>query len=317
MKLSHYIGVKLLSGIPLLLGVTFISFLLMVYFGPDKTFEMLGKNPTPEQIAEVRSQLGYDQPFLLRYAGYLKALATLELGLSESTGERVSGLLARTLPVSLAMVLPGFILGNLAGILLGMAAAWHRGRWLDRLIMAGSVVGMSISFLVIIIVLQVLLCTPWGLNLFPARGWEVEGPGSYALYVTVPTLAIVFVTLGYNTRFYRAVMAEELGRDHIRTAIAYGASRTELLFRHVLKNSLVPVLTRVMFSIPLVLVSGSLLIETYFGIPGIGKATFEAITSGDQPVLKAVVGLTAVLFVLAQLLIDILYRLVDPRVAET
>jgi peptide/nickel transport system permease protein len=124
------------------------------------------------------------------------------------------------------------------------------------------------------------------------------------------------VTLGYNTRFYRAVMAEELGRDHIRTAIAYGASRAELLFRHVLKNSLVPVLTRVMFSIPLVLVSGSLLIETYFGIPGIGKATFEAITSGDQPVLKAVVSLTAVLFVLAQLLIDILYRLVDPRVAE-
>jgi peptide/nickel transport system permease protein len=296
--------------------VTFISFLLMVYFGPDKTFEMLGKNPTPEQIAEVRSQLGYDQPFLLRYAGYLKALATLDLGLSESTGERVSGLLARTLPVSLAMVLPGFILGNLAGILLGMTAAWHRGRWLDRLIMAGSVIGMSISFLVIIIVLQVLLCTPWGLNLFPARGWEVEGPGSYALHVTVPTLAIVFVTLGYNTRFYRAVMAEELGRDHIRTAIAYGASRAELLFRHVLKNSLVPVLTRVMFSIPLVLVSGSLLIETYFGIPGIGKATFEAITSGDQPVLKAVVGLTAVLFVLAQLLIDILYRLVDPRVAE-
>ena len=316
MNHSQYIGVKLLSGIPLLLGVTFISFLLMVYFGPDKTFEMLGKNPTPEQIAEVRSQLGYDQPFLLRYAGYLKALATLDLGLSESTGERVSGLLARTLPVSLAMVLPGFILGNLAGILLGMAAAWHRGRWLDRLIMAGSVVGMSISFLVIIIVLQVLLCTPWGLNLFPARGWEVEGPGSYALYVTVPTLAIVFVTLGYNTRFYRAVMAEELERAHIRTAIAYGASRAELLFRHVLKNSLVPVLTRVMFSIPLVLVSGSLLIETYFGIPGIGKATFEAITSGDQPVLKAVVGLTAVLFVLAQLLIDILYRLVDPRVAE-
>ena len=317
MKPSHYIGVKLLSGIPLLLGVTFISFLLMVYFGPDKTFEMLGKNPTPEQIAEVRSELGYDQPFLLRYAGYLKALATLDLGLSETTGERVSSLLARTLPVSLAMVLPGFILGNLAGILLGMAAAWHRGRWLDRLIMAGSVVGMSISFLVIIIVLQVLLCTPWGLNLFPARGWEVEGPGSYALYVTVPTLAIVFVTLGYNTRFYRAVMAEELGRDHIRTAIAYGASWAELLFRHVLKNSLVPVLTRVMFSIPLVLVSGSLLIETYFGIPGIGKATFEAITSGDQPVLKAVVGLTAVLFVLAQLLIDILYRMVDPRVAET
>lgn len=315
MTLGRYIGLKLASGVPLLLGVTLVSFLLMVYFGPDKTFELLGKNPTAEQIAEVREELGYDRPFIGRYADYLASLGTLELGLSESTGEPVTRLLARTLPVSVAMVLPGFLLGNLAGILLGMAAAWNRGRWLDRLIMAGSVVGMSISFLVIIIVLQVLLCTPWGLNWFPARGWEVHDLPSYLVYVTVPTLALVLVTLGYNTRFYRAVLVEELGRDHIRTALAYGASGAEILFRHALKNSLVPILTRIMFSIPLVVVSGSLLIETYFGIPGIGKATFEAITSGDQPVLKAVVGLTAVLFVLAQILIDIAYRIVDPRVA--
>ena len=315
MKASNYIGRRLLAGIPLLLGVTFISFMLMVYFGPDKTFELLGKNPTSEQINEVRQQLGYDRPFLVRYSDYLGELIRLDLGLSESSGERVSGLLARTVPVSIALVLPGFVIGNLLGILLGLGAAWYRGRWLDRFIMSASVVGMSISFLVIIIVLQIVLCTPWGLNLFPARGWEVTGAASYAYYATVPTLALVFVTLGYNTRFYRAVMADELGRDHIRTALAYGASTATVLFRHVLKNSLVPVLTRLMFSIPLVIISGSLLLESYFGIPGIGKATFEAITSGDQPVLQAVVGLTAVLFVIAQLLIDILYRLVDPRVA--
>jgi peptide/nickel transport system permease protein len=312
----NYIGRKLLSGIPLVLGVTFISFLLMVWCGPDKTFELLGKNPTDAQIAEVRQQLGYDRPFLARYAEYLGELARLDLGLSESSGERVTRIIARTLPVSIALVLPGFIIGNLLGVALGLAAAWHRGRWLDKLIMTASVAGMSISFLVIIIVLQILLCTPWGLDLFPSRGWEVHGPGSYLEHVTVPTLALIFITLGYNTRFYRAVMADELGRDHVRTALAYGATPAEILFRHVLKNSLVPVLTRVMFSIPLVIISGSLLLETYFGIPGIGKATYDAITSGDQPVLKAVVGLTAVLFVLAQLLIDILYRLVDPRVAE-
>jgi peptide/nickel transport system permease protein len=317
MKASNYIGRKLLSGVPLLLGVTFISFLLMVYFGPAKTFELLGKNPTSEQIGEVRQQLGYDQPFMRRYLDYLGELITLDLGLSESSGERVTGILTRTVPVSIALVLPGFVIGNMLGILLGLGAAWNRGRWMDKLIMAGSVVGMSISFLVIIIILQILLCTPWGLNLFPARGWEVHDLGSYLYYVTVPTLAMVFVTLGYNTRFYRAVMADELGRDHIQTALAFGASTSELLFRHVLKNSLVPVLTRLMFSIPLVIISGSLLLESYFGIPGIGKSTFEAITSGDQPVLKAVVGLTAVLFVLAQLVIDIFYRLVDPRVAES
>jgi peptide/nickel transport system permease protein len=315
MTFAGYILRKFLAAVPLLLGVTFISFLLMVYFGPDKTFELLGKNPSSEQIVEVRAQLGYDRPFLLRYAGYLHQLATFDLGHSESTGETVSGLIARTLPVTVALVLPGFILGNVLGVLLGMVAAWHRGSGLDRLVMGASVVGMSISFLVIIIVLQVLLCTPWGLELFPARGWEVRGLGSYLEYVTVPTLALVFVTLGYNTRFYRAVMVEELGRDHIRTAIAFGTPPAAILFRHALKNSLVPVLTRFMFSIPLVIISGSLLLETYFGIPGIGKATFDAITSGDQPVLKAVVGLTAVLFVLAQVLIDIFYRLVDPRVA--
>jgi peptide/nickel transport system permease protein len=317
MKASHYIGRKLLSGIPLLLGVTFISFVLMVYFGPDKTYELLGKNPSAVQIKEVRHQLGYDRPFLSRYAEYVRELVTLDLGLSESSGEQVKKILTRTVPVSFVLVMPGFILGNILGICLGLIAAWYRGRWLDKLIMSGSVVGMSISFLVIIIVLQVLLCTPFGLNLFPARGWDVHNLSSYLNYVTVPSLALILVTLGYNTRFYRAVMVEELGRDHIQTALAYGASTSSILFRHVLKNSLIPIMTRLVFSIPLVVISGSLLLESYFGIPGIGKSTFEAITSGDQAVLKAVVGLTAVLFVIAQLVIDIFYRLVDPRVAQT
>ena len=137
---------------------------------------------------------------------------------------------------------------------------------------------------------------------------------SYLAYVTVPTIALVLVALGYNTKFYRAVFVEEYSKDHIRTAMAFGASPASLMWRHVLRNSLVPILTRVMFSIPLVLISGSLLIESYFGIPGIGKATFDAITSGDQPVLKAVVGLTAVLFVAVQIMTDLLYKLADPRI---
>ncbi|MGA9575675.1 MAG: ABC transporter permease [Lysobacterales bacterium] len=314
---GRYLTRRLLYGIPLVLGVTFISFLLMVYFGPDKTYELVGKNPTAEQITEVRHALGYDRPFLLRYGDYVRQLVTLDLGLSDSTGEPVSVILIRTLPVSIALVVPGFILGNLLGLALGLMAAWYRGRWLDKLVMGASVVGMSISFLVIIIGLQVLLCTPYGVNLFPVRGWQVHDAGSYMYYVTVPTLALVLVTLGYNTRFYRAVMADEIERDHIRTLRAYGAGPTELLFKHVLKNSLIPVLTRFMFSVPFVLISGSLLLESYFGIPGVGLVTFNAITSGDQPILKAVVGLTGVLFVAALTINDILYGLVDPRVAKT
>lgn len=313
---KRYFTRRLIHGIPLLLGVTFVSFLLMVYFGPDKTYELLGKNPTAQQIDEVRHALGYDRPFLLRYVDYVKELVTLDLGLSDSNGEPVADILIRTLPISIMLVLPGFVLGNVLGLILGLVAAWHRGKWLDKLVMSGSVVGMSISFLVIIIGLQVLLCTPFGLDLFPVRGWQVTDLGSYLYYVTVPTLALILVTLGYNTRFYRAVMVDEIEGDHIRTLEAYGAGPFEILFRHVLKNSLIPVLTRVMFSIPFVLVSGSLLLESYFGIPGIGLVTFDSITSGDQPILKAVVGLTGVLFVIVLMINDILYSVVDPRVAK-
>jgi peptide/nickel transport system permease protein len=212
-------------------------------------------------------------------------------------------------------MIPGFVLGNLLGIALGLAATQHRGRLADRMITGFSVTGMSISFLVIIIAFQVLLSTPYGLNLFPVRGWQVVDLASYLEYVTVPTLCLIFVMLGYNTRFYRAVFVEESGKDHIKTARAYGAGATTILWKHVLKNSMVPIITRMMFSIPLVVISGSLLIESYFGIPGVGKATFDAITSGDQPVLKAVVGLTAVAFVLIQILTDFIYKLVDPRIA--
>jgi len=133
---------KLISGIPLVLGVTFVSFMLMVYFGPDKTYELLGKNPTQEQIEEIREQLGYDQPFYLRYGSYLRELATLEFGNSDSTGEQVSTLLGRTIPVSIALVTPGFILGNVLGILLALFAAYYRSTWVDKSIMGFAVVGM-------------------------------------------------------------------------------------------------------------------------------------------------------------------------------
>jgi len=312
---ANYLLRKFLHSLLLIMGVTLVSFLLMVYFGPDQTYTLLGKSATAEQIQHMREQLGYEQPFVRRYGQYLGGLFTLRLDASNSSGEPVKDIIKRTLPVTAALVLPGFIVGNLLGVVLGLMAAWHRNRWIDRLISGASVVGMSLSFLIIIIALQVLLCTPYGLNLFPARGWRITGFASYLLYVTVPSLCLILITLGYNTRFFRAVFLEEAGRDHIRTARAFGASPMTVMGRHVLKNSLPPLITRVMFSMPLIIVSGSLLLETYFGIPGMGKVTFDAITNGDQPVLKAVVGLTAVMFVLAQLMADLCYRLVDPRVS--
>ena len=313
MELLQYSLRKLFAGIPLILGVTLVSFALMVYFGPDMTYQLLGKNPTPEQILEVQHQLGYDQPFLTRYLEFLRELITLDFG-SASTGEPVTTLLAKTIPVSLVLILPGFILGHVVGLLMALAAAYWRGRWPDKLIMAVAVIGMSVSFLIVIIGFQIVLSSSDGLDLFPVRGWNMSSFGSYLSYVTVPTLATMFVALGYETRFYRSVIVEEMTRDHVRTARAFGLPEARIFLRNILKNCLIPIITRIMFSIPQVAIGGALLIESYFGIPGIGKATYEAIVNGDQPVLKAVVSLTAILFVLVVVLNDILYRFVDPRV---
>ena len=313
METLQYALRRLVAGLPLIFGVTLVSFALMVYFGPDLTYSLLGKNPTPEQILEVRHQLGYDQPFLQRYLGFLREIVNFDFG-NASTGEPVTALLAKTIPVSLILILPGFILGHVVGLLLALAAAYWRGRWPDKLIMAVAVLGMSVSFLIVIIGLQIVLCSSDGLDLFPVRGWNASSLGSYLSYVTVPTLATMFVALGYDTRFYRSVIVEEMSRDHVRTARAFGLPESRIFLRNILKNCLIPFITRIMFSIPQVAIGGALLIESYFGIPGIGKATYEAIVTGDQPVLKAVVSLTAILFVLVVVLNDILYRVVDPRV---
>ncbi|QMV16857.1 ABC transporter permease [Vibrio spartinae] len=306
---------KLIYSLPLLFGVTLISFVLMVYFGPDKTYDLLGRNPTVEEINAIRHELGYDQPFWIRYLHYLHQVITFDFGYSDSSGESVTTILKRTIPISLLLALPGFILGHLISIGLGLFASHHRGRWIDKLVMSSSVIGMSISYLIIIIVLQLIFCSSYGLNLFPVYGWEVNSLSSYLYYVTVPTLCSIFVSVGYSTRFYRALFVEEMTRDHIRTVRAFGHSHLQVLFKHVLKNALIPILTRIVFSIPFVMIGGSLLLESYFGIPGIGLITYNAITTGDLPVLKAVIVLLTLVFIVIVSTVDILYKLVDPRIS--
>ncbi len=317
METFHYIGRKILLGIPLLFGVTLISFTLMVYFGPDQTYSLIGKSATQADIDNIRHQLGYDLPFYQRYLKYLYEIATFDFGYSSSTNEAVNDIFSRTIPISIMVALPGFILGNLLGVLLGLFAAFYRGAWPDKLVMFFSVIGMSISFLIVIIGFQLVFCSSFGLDLFPVQGWYTGSFFQYLEYVTVPTMATVFVSLGYNTRFYRAVLVEEIQRDHVRTARAYGCPPFELMIKHVLVNSLVPIITRIIFTVPFVLIGGSLLIESFFGIPGIGGVTYDAITSGDLPVLKAVVSTATIIYVGVLVLTDILYKLVDPRISLT
>lgn len=315
METLRYCIKKLIYSLPLLFGVTLISFILMVYFGPDKTYSLLGRNPTAAEIAEIRHQLGYDQPFIVRYLEYIRQVFTFDFGYSDSTGERVTSILSKTIPVSVALQAPGFILGHLFGIGLALLAAQNRGRVIDKLVMSSSVVGMSISYLIVIIATQLIFCSSYGLNLFPVYGWEVNSFSDYLYYTTVPTISAVFVSVGYNTRFYRAILVEETTKDHIRTAKAFGHSPTTILLKHVLKNAMIPIITRIIFSIPFVVIGGSLLLESYFGIPGVGLVTYDAITTGDLPVLKAVIVLVTLLFIAVISIVDVLYRMVDPRIS--
>lgn len=298
---------------PVIFGVTLAGFLLMVYFGPDRSLEMAGRNPTAEEIQSLREQLGMDRPVVAQYLQYLRELATGDFGHSTATGESVGQLLKRAIPVSAALLLPGFILGHLLAAVLAGIAAFHRDRWPDRAINAFAMLSMSISFVVVMISLQLLLSSRYGLNWFPARGWRMESVGQYLSYVAVPTAVMLFVAGGYNTRFYRSLFVEELGRDHIKAARGFGLGRARLFWQGVLPNCLLPALTRIAFSIPSLLVGGSLLIESYFGIPGVGKVAFDAITNGDQPVLKAIIGLSSLLMAVVMVSTDRLYRAVDPR----
>jgi len=297
----------------LFIGVTALSFLLIANFSTDLVYTKLGKNPTPEQIESLRHELGYDRSWLLRYGSYLGRLLQGDLGYSDRSGERVSTILQRTLPVSLLLLLPGFVVGHILGLISAAWAAWRRGRWADHVITLVTVLGMSLSFPVAIILSQWALSSYQGLAWFPVQGWAPEGPLSYLYYITVPTIALLVVTVGYNTRFYRTLMVEELDKDYVLTARAYGAGAVTIMLRHVFPNTLIPIVTRVVFTLPSLIVGGSLLLENYFAIPGIGKAAFDAVSNGDQTLLLAIVSLTAVVFVVLNLSIDSLYRWFDPR----
>jgi peptide/nickel transport system permease protein len=259
---------------------------------------------------------------------FLMEIVTFDFGNSISSGEKVSSILKESVPVSILVALPAFILSNVIGILLALLAASHRGKLWDKAIMVFAAIGMSISFLMVVIAFQVIFCTSYGLNWFPVQGW-VEPPPDYPdattgetfyyywyyywSYVAVPTMCSVFVALGYNTRFFRAVIVEELNRDYVRTARAYGVRNWKIMVKHVLRNAMIPISTRIIITIPFVIIAGNLVVEKFFGIPGVGLITYDAITSGDLPIVKAVVTCTAVLYVMALIFTDIIYKVIDPR----
>ncbi|MFC1497576.1 ABC transporter permease [Verrucomicrobiota bacterium] len=236
---------------------------------------------------------------------FLGQIFTLDFGTSVETNQKISSMLKQGALPSLALTVPMFVCSLVMAISLSLVCAFFRNTFIDRFFVVFSVVLMSVNYLVWIIAGQHII--GYNLKWFPIWGFE-----SWR-YLVLPCFIGVMSGLGSNLRFYRTVMLDEMYRDYVRTAFAKGVSKTGVLFRHVLMNAMVPILTSVVIALPF-LVTGSLLLETFFGIPGLGTISINAINSSDFDVIRAVVFIYAMIYVIANLLTDICYAVVDPRV---
>ncbi len=309
--MAAYILRRLWQMVPTILGVLLLVFFLFKYFGGDAAEILGGLNATPEQVAAIRQQLGLDQPVWFQLAIYLKGVVTFDWGRSWATNEAVSNLFASRLPATLTVMLPILILDLLLALPIAMWVASRRGSLADRAIMVVTTVALSISFLVYVIVGQYLF--GFQLGWFPVQGWSDSVWTNLVIYAPLPVLLAVMVGVAPQTRLYRSFFLDELGHDYVRTARAKGLTENTVLFKHVLRNAMIPILTNVGLSLPGVFV-GSFLIEVFFSIPGLGREILLAVNRSDYPVIQAIAVYLAVLTMVINLVVDVLFKLVDPRV---
>jgi peptide/nickel transport system permease protein len=319
-----YIIRRLLYAIPILIGVNLITFALffMVNTPDDMARAQLGaKQTSPELIQAWKVSHGYDKPlfFNAKASGFGKVTNTLftqeslklfmfDFGQSDSGRQISSDILQRMVP-SLSIALPTFMIGLITNIALALLIVLFRGSVLDSVTMTIAVAIMSISGLFYIIAGQVLFSKL--LHWVPISGYATGWEG--AKFVILPVLIGVFAGLGSGVRWYRSLFLEEINKDYVRTARAKGLSEISVLFKHVLQNGLLPILTGVVVVIP-TLFMGSLIMESFFGIPGLGSYTIDAINSQDFGIVKAMVFLGSVLYIFGLILTDISYTFFDPRV---
>ncbi|MGP1272562.1 MAG: ABC transporter permease [Phycisphaerales bacterium] len=324
-----YVIRRLLYNIPVYLGIILLVMLALRVNDPVTAY--LGKNASPEQYEAIQKDFGLDKPFLVQYATRVKNIVTLNF--SDRSWEQkrpVGEMIATAVPATTMITVPALALTAAISILIGLICSFYRGQWIDKVLMFSAVIGMSISFLVYIILGQYFGgyrfggddgVLPFDIDGYDMRlstlafwfGSPFEAVGAWLRYCGLPVLISVIVAMGYDTRFYRAVMVEETGRDYITTARAKGATGRKIMFVHMLKNAMIPIITRIMISLPFLLV-GSILLEYFFGIPGMGRTLITAITAKDFPVVEYMSALFAAVVIVTVILTDVLYALVDPRV---
>lgn len=302
-----YLLKRLLLFIPTLLGITVITFILMQALPGDPVESMAGERANPETLARIRAELGTDRPLVLQYVGYLKLIAQGELGRSYHTNRKITDDLAQKFPNTLKLALAAIIFASFGGILLGVLSASRRGTVVDRLAAVIAVGGISLP--VFWLGLTLMLIFSLYLRWLPPSGM---GTGQIA-YLILPAVTLGTYSLAYIARITRSSMIEALSQPFIATARAKGLAEHRVVLKHALKNAFIPIVTLIGLDLGSYL-NGAVLTETIFGWDGLGRYALDGILRRDYPVIMGVVLFGALVFVAMNLLVDLSYRFLDPRV---
>ena len=300
---------RLAEVVPTTFGILLLSFILFNVVGGSPAEVVLGKNATAESIAAFNHKWGYDKPLVWscdsQFVNFVGSLAKGDLGYSIEMDEPVKDILLRGVWPSLSLTVPILAGGTIVALMLAMLAAAFRGGFPDKAVLVGSTVLMSVNYVVWVLLGQFLLSYKAGI--FPVWGYE------NAFYLALPVMIGVLSSLGTDVRFFRTAILDESYKPYVLTARSKGLSKTAVMFRHILPNALISIVTYISLSIPW-LFTGSLLLESFFGIPGLGSVSINAIHSADMAVVRALVVLGALLYQFVNLATDLLYAAVDPRV---
>lgn len=318
-----YVLRRLAETIPTTVGILLLTFVLFNVIGGSPAEVVLGKNATVESVAAFNRKWGYDKPLLFgkfeRFEGFetfeklldsqffnfVGGVCKGDFGYSLENQEPVLEVLKRGVGPSLSLTVPILIGGVIVALMLATLSAAARGSLVDRSILVLSAVLMSVNYVVWVLAGQFFLSYKAGL--FPVWGYE------NAFYLVLPVMIGIFSSLGTDVRFFRTAILDEVYKPYVLTARAKGLSGFTIMTRHVLRNALIPIVTYVSLSIPY-LFTGSLLLESFFGIPGLGSVSINAIHSADMAVVRAVVVLGSLLYQFVNLLTDVLYAFLDPRI---
>jgi peptide/nickel transport system permease protein len=309
----RYLLKRLLATIPVM-GVVALLVFSLLYLSPgDPAAVIAGDIATEADIARIRAQLGLDQPYLVRFGGWLWGLLHGDLGISIFTNLPVSTLIGQRIEPTLALTVCTLIVAVGLAVPLGVLAAARAGGWVDRIVMAISVIGFSVPVFVIAYGLILLFAVQ--LEWLPVQGYRSlkEGFGPFVQHMILPSVALGVVYMALIARITRATMLDVLSQDYVRTATAKGLARNTVLTRHALKNAAVPIVTIIGIGVA-ALIGGVVVTETVFAIPGLGRLTVDAILRRDYPIIQGVTLLFSAVYVLVNLLVDLSYSLFDPRI---